>query len=127
MAFSILAGRDRLPLGNGMQLRLLSALEVLQARREAAELAGDEGERALCSNACLLARALEDEEGLAPVFDSGQAVLAGLTAEEIAGLAGRWSRFSRAEDPGLDLAPEELEKVKKNSAATPESGCGGGC
>ena len=38
MAPSILAGQDRLPLNNGMELRLLSALEVLQARREAEEL-----------------------------------------------------------------------------------------
>ena len=36
MEYSILAGRDRISLNNGMDLRLLSALEVLQARREAA-------------------------------------------------------------------------------------------
>ena len=39
MALSILAQRDRIGLDNGMDLRLLSALEVLQARREAEELA----------------------------------------------------------------------------------------
>ena len=39
MALSILAQRDRISLDNGMDLRLLSALEVLQARREAEELA----------------------------------------------------------------------------------------
>ena len=38
MGASILAGRDRMDLDNGMSLRLLSALEVLQARREAEEL-----------------------------------------------------------------------------------------
>ena len=59
MALSILAGQDRMSLGNGFDLRLLSALETLQARREAAELAGDSRELPLCSNACLLARALE--------------------------------------------------------------------
>ena len=59
MGASILAGRDRMDLDNGMSLRLLSALEVLQARREAEELAQSERERALCSNACLLSRALE--------------------------------------------------------------------
>ena len=58
MGRSILAGQDRMSLENGFDLRLLSALEVLQARREADELAGDGRERALCSNACLLARAL---------------------------------------------------------------------
>ena len=59
MVWSILAGADRMELENGMELRLLSALEVLEARREAAQLAESQGERALCSNACLLARALE--------------------------------------------------------------------
>ena len=56
MVWSILAGADRMELENGMELRLLSALEVLEARREAAQLAESQGERALCSNACLLAR-----------------------------------------------------------------------
>ena len=127
MAVSILAGKDRISLGNGFDLRLLSALEVLQARRESGELAAGERERALCSNACLLARALERTEDKTPVFSGGQEVLAGLTVEEIAALAGRWSAFSRESGPGLDLSPEELEKVKKNSGATPGSGCAGGC
>ena len=127
MGASILAGRDRLSLDNGMDLRLLSALEVLQARREAGELAQEDRERALCSNACLLARALEHTEDQRPVFADGRAVLAGLTVEEIAALSARWSRFSRAEDPGLDLSEEERENVKKNSAPSRESGCGGGC
>ena len=91
------------------------------------ELAREDRERALCSNACLLARALERTEDHSPVFADGRAVLAGLTVEEIAALAGRWSRFCRAEDPGPDLSEEELENVKKNSAPSRESGCGGGC
>lgn len=127
MALSILAGRDRLSLDNGFDLRLLSALETLQARREGMELAGDDRELALCSNACLLARALERSEDRKPVFSNGQAVLAGLTAEEIAALAAQWSRFSRENDPGLDLSEEALEEVKKNSVTAPASGCAGGC
>jgi hypothetical protein len=127
LALSILAGRDRLSLDNGFDLRLLSALETLQARREGMELAGDDRELALCSNACLLARALERSEDRKPVFSNGQAVLAGLTAEEIAALAARWSRFSRENDPGLDLSEEALEEVKKNSVTAPASGCAGGC
>lgn len=119
MAPSILAGRDRLPLNNGLDLRLLSALEVLQARREAAELAGETLERALCSNACLLARALEQSEDRSPVFDSGRAVLAGLTVEEIAALAGRWAAFSRESNPGLDLSQGELEQVKAGLRGDP--------
>ena len=76
MEGSILARRDCLTLDNGMRLRLLSALEVLQARREAEGLARAPKEHALCSNACLLARALETEEG-SPIFSGGEAVLAG--------------------------------------------------
>ena len=124
---SILAQRERVSLGNGMALRLLSALEVLQARREAGELAGEDRERALCSNACLLARALEQEEEHKPVFSDGRAVLAGLTVEEIGSLAARWSVLRRESDPGLNVKEEELENVKKNSAVTRENGCGGGC
>ena len=122
MAWSILAGRDRIGLENGMDLRLLSALEVLQARREAGELAQCEGEQALCSNACLLARALERSEDHAPVFPDGRAVLAGLTAEEIAALARRWSAFSREVDPGPGLDEMALEAVKKNSVTPRGSG-----
>jgi hypothetical protein len=110
-----------------MDLRLLSALEVLQARREAGELMGEERERALCANACLLARALEQTEDHAPVFANGEAVLAGLTMEEIAALARRWAELRKSADPGLGISQEGLENVKKNSAQTGESDCDGEC
>lgn len=94
-------------LGGGWVMRPLPALELLRARREASGLAKDRRERALCANACLLARVLEDEESGAPVFSDGEAVLAGLTAEEIGALAARWGAFRSANDPGLDrLCPE---------------------
>lgn len=125
MSVSILAGRDRLALKEGLELRLLSALEVIQARREAEELAGGGQELALCSNACLLARALEENQ--TPVFADGRAVLAGLTVEEIAALSARWNGFSRENDPGLGLSQDELEEVKKNSAVMPVNGCDGEC
>lgn len=99
-------------LDNGMELRLLSALEVLEARREAAGLAEGQGERALCSNACLLARALES--GGRPVFDSGRTALAGLTVSEISALAGRWRDFDRRENPGPEGERGAVEAVKKN-------------
>lgn len=127
MGLSILAGQDRISLENGFDLRLISALEAMQARREAGELAGGENELALCSNACLLARALERTEDQTPVFEDGRAVLAGLTAAEIGVLTARWDSFRRENDPGLDLPEKELEEVKKNSVTTPASGCAGGC
>ena len=127
MEHSILARRDRIALDNGMDLRLLSALEVMQARREAEELAGGDRERALCSNACLLARALEQSESRTPVFADGRGVLAALTVEEIAALARRWGEFNRAVNPGPGVDAEGLEIVKKNSVTAPMSDCAGGC
>ena len=113
MDSSILARQDRVHLDNGMDLRLLSALEVLQARREAGELACEDRERALCSNACLLARALETQEGQ-PVFSGGREVLAGLRVEEIAALASAWNQFNREENPPLTMRQKQAEDVKKN-------------
>ena len=110
---SILARRDRMPLDNGMCLRLLSALEVLEARREAEELSTQDRERALCSNACLLARALETQEGQ-PVFSGGREVLAGLRVEEIAALASAWNQFNREENPPLTMRQEQAGDVNKN-------------
>ena len=68
------AVRTRAQGHRGWTLRLLSAQETLEARREAAELAADQREWALCANACLLARALERSETRQPVFASGQEV-----------------------------------------------------
>ena len=103
--------RQRLP--GGVQLRLLTAQEFLEARREATALAGEDRDRALCSNACLLARALETPEG-GPVFSGGEAVLAGLRVEEIAALSRTWSQFNREENPPLTMGQEEAEELKKN-------------
>ena len=109
----MLERRERLKLEDGRELRLLSALEVLEARREAEGLARAPKEHALCSNACLLARALETEEG-SPIFSGGEAVLAGLRVEEIAALAKTWSQFNREDNPALTMGQEEAEALKKN-------------
>ena len=47
----LLGGARRKRLGHGLELRLLSAREVLEARREAEGLSRDGAERALCANA----------------------------------------------------------------------------
>ena len=47
-----------LPLEGGRALRLLTETEEMQVRREAMELAVNEMDLPLCSNACLVARAL---------------------------------------------------------------------
>ena len=108
---SILSRRERLRLEDGRELRLLSALEVLEAGREGAELAQNEGERALCANACLLARALERKGK--PVFPSGRAVLEGLSAREIGELARRWNEMDRAENPSPEDGMEDVLALKK--------------
>ena len=77
-----MGGKKRKKLPGGRHLRLLSALEILEARREAEQLARDGREKALCANACLLARAVR--RGRRAVYPDGRAVLKRLTAEEIA-------------------------------------------
>ena len=112
---SLLDRRDRLTLEDGRTLRLLSALEVLQARREAAELAAGEEELPLCANACLLARAMEHNGR--PVYDGGEAVLKALTPTRIGTLAERWARFDREENPAPEDG-EELARARKKVWST---------
>ena len=120
----MLERRERLKLEDGRELRLLSALEVLEARREAEGLARGEAEAALCANACLLARALE--RGGQPVFADGGAALAGLSAREIGALAGRWAAFDRAENPSV-REEERAAALKKAWSTRPMSAFAGVC
>ena len=125
MYTSLLAGPDRLELGDGRQMRLLSAIEVLEARREAEGLAQGARERALCSNACLLARVLiRNEQRL---FPDGAAVLENLTAEEIGTLAGQWAQFNRQVNPGPDSRTDQVDELKKVWSTPGGSGCTGAC
>ena len=125
MTGGLLAGKRRTEAGEGRTLRLLSALEVLEARREAAGLAREDRERALCANACLLARALERRGR--PVFPDGRAVLAAMTAEEIGALARRWSEFRRAENPSPEDGEERVDALKKAWSTRLMSAFGGAC
>ena len=125
MRKNIGAGRERMRLEDGRELRLLSALEVLQARREAAELARSGEEQALCANACLLARALEKDGR--PEFDSGEAALRGLSAREIGDLAGRWAAFDRGENPAPEDGEEAVLSLKKAWSTRLRSAFAGAC
>ena len=116
--------RDRRAVPEG-ELRLLSAWEVLQARREGDELARDGQERALCHNACLVARALEGRGG--PVFDSGRQALEQLRVEDIARLAGEWADFNRARNPSPLQGGEELDRAKKGWSTRLMSAFSGAC
>ena len=107
----LLGGARRKRLGHGLELRLLSAREVLEARRETEGLSRDGAERALCANACLLARALERNGR--PVYGDGQEVLEGLTPGRIEALAGQWAAFHREENPSPEDGAERVEALKK--------------
>ncbi len=108
---SFFAPRQRLELEDGRSLRLLSAKEVLEARREGQELAVDQREKALCANACLLARALEKRGR--PVFADGSQVLGAMRVEEIGRLARIWSEFNRRENPSAQMGEQGVEELKK--------------
>ena len=117
-------GGERCPVAEG-ELRLLSAWEVLQARREGEELARDGGERALCDNACLIARALTRRGRR--VYDSGRQVLEELRVEDIARLAQTWADFNRAHNPSPQQSREGLEAEKKGWRTRLMSAFSGAC
>lgn len=107
----------RLPLEGGRALRRLTETEEMQARREAMALAVNEMDLPLCSNACLVARALVcDGE---PVYADGRAVLDGMTGAEIEDLARRWAAFRREDGVGLGLGEARLAELKAGFAARP--------
>lgn len=119
-------GRTGLAIKNGLRLRLLTARELLEARREAMALAENGTELALCSNACLAARAVTDRRGR-PVYRDGGDVLDRETPQRIEEMAKAWSRFRREEEPGLDLGRERLDALKKAWSTCRGSACGGVC
>ena len=103
-------------LGEGWSLRLLTAREEMECRREGLELAAEEGEgqEALCANACLVARVLR-RRGEAGV-GSGREALERLTAGQIAHLAGQWGEFDRECDPG-PWEEKAVDEAKKGWSA----------
>ncbi len=107
------------------ELRLLSAREVLEARREGDALARDGRERALCRNACLIARALERKGR--PVFEDGRAALDGLRVEDIARLSDAWAAFNRECNPSPLDGEEALQRRKKAWSTRVMSAFNGAC
>lgn len=124
---ALLAGRPdaALELGDGTQLRLLTALEILEVGREAEELARLEKERALCSNACLLARAVVKKGR--PVFCGGAEVMEKLRVEEIARLSRQWAEFNRRENPSPEDGKERVDALKKAWSTRLTSALNGAC
>ena len=108
---AFLFGAERCAVAEG-ELRLLSAREVLEARREGEQLADGGKEKALCANACLIAKALE--RGGRPVFPDGQAVLDSLRVEDIIRLSDCWADFNHRWNPSPCDGEERLEQLKKS-------------
>ena len=117
-------GPDRIKVKEG-HLRLLSAREALDARRAGDALAQDGKERALCRNACLVARALERHGK--PVFQDGEAVLNALRVEDIARLAAAWAEFNGHANPSALDGEEEIERRKKAWSTRIMSAFSGAC
>ena len=118
------AGPDRIKVDEG-ELRLLSAREVLEVRREGEALARDGKELALCRNACLVAKALERRGR--PVFADGQAALDGLRLEEIARLSEQWAQFNKRCNPSPLDGEQELKQRKKAWSTRIMSAFNGAC
>ncbi len=104
----------------GQPLRLAppAAAAILEARAEALRMAPKEDARVLCSNACLLARAVLREEG--PAFRDGAQVLEELTPGEIEFLSDRLARLCQEGDPGVEtpgLAAQDYKAALKEDKA----------
>lgn len=122
---SLVAGGERKRLEDGTSLRILTAMEVLEARREAWALCNEEQELALCSNACILARAWE--QGKKPCYASGEEILKRLSVSRIQDLAHTWAQLEREENPGLSAPEERIETLKKVWSTRPLSAFAGVC
>lgn len=112
-------------LEDGYTLRLLSAWETLQARQEAGTMAGDGVERALCANACIVARAVEKKGK--PLFRDGEDAMRWLTATQIGALAGAWAEFDRAENPSATDGESRVDALKKALSTRLTSAFNGVC
>ena len=109
-------GPDRVRVKEG-SLRLLSAREVLDARREGDGLARD--------GACLIAKALE-RHGRA-VFEDGQDALNRLRVEDIARLSDAWAAFNREHNPSALDGEREIARRKKAWSTRLMSAFNGAC
>lgn len=122
---ALLTGPRRKKIAGGNQLRLLSAFELLEARREASALAKATKEKALCANACLLAKALEKNKQ--PVFQDGQAVLHAMTASQIAALTQIWAEFDHDVNPSPEDNQTLVQQLKKAWSTRRMSAFNGTC
>ena len=117
----LFAGRGRRELGDGLELRVVPAYEVLQSRREAMDAcAGDGQVLGLWMNACLLARAIYRDGARA--FSGGEALMRAASAEQIERWTEDYAALCREENPACSeenakkamqaLEQEDYERLK---------------
>lgn len=117
----LFAGSGRRELGDGLELRVVPAYEVLQSRREAMDACGeDEQTLGLWMNACLLARAIYRDGARA--FSGGEALMRAASAEQIERWTEEYAALCREENPACSeenakkamqaLSQEDYERLK---------------
>lgn len=113
---AFLGGRKQAALEKtGLELHLISAQALLQARAEAAELAGEDKEAlGLCLNACILAKAAKKQGK--PAFSGGKAVLEALPAQQIGQWAEEYLALCARESPSCCAGThQELKQALKDA------------
>lgn len=110
---TLLAGETRVAVieGGGLELRLLSALELMQCQVKAREMVWADSQLALCANGCLLAVALERDGK--PVFEDGLEVLEKLSLEQVHAYCQQWGEFTRTQNPSALDSHERVVALKK--------------
>lgn len=108
-----LGGRKSLTASAGgveLELCVLSAAELLRARREASELCQDETELALWQNACLIARCAQKDGRR--VFASGSEVMESLSAEQIGAFMDGYLELCENSSPSARMDGEKVRQLK---------------
>ena len=117
----LFAGSGRRELGDGLELCVVPAFAVLQARREALDACGeDEQALGIWMNACLLARAIYRDGARA--FSGGEALMRAASAEQIERWTEEYAALCREENPACSeenakkamqaLSQEDYERLK---------------
>lgn len=99
---NLVAGERRIS-RKGHELRILSAWELMQARREAEDIPGEKETEALRRNAAILSRAVY--RGGMRMFSSGRAVLEQWSGEKIGAEMAAYRKLAQQVDP--DCGQEE--------------------
>ena len=111
----LFAGDGRREIENGLELRVVPAFAVLQARREAmAACAEDDAALGLWVNACLLARAVFKDGARA--FSSGEMVLKTVSAETVERWMQTYAELCREENPACSAENAEKAAAALQSA-----------